>query len=637
MANHSLLAYFTQELEFLKQESVRFANAHPDAAMALGIKTDGIDDPEYMRLIESVAFLNGRLQQQLAQNYPDLTQSLLDLLYPDYSRALPSFSRVDFQVKEGTKTRHQIPKQTEFELTDLDGKVYSFMSCQTLDLLPCLIADVRVVYPPFDFEKPLGAERADAMIEIRIQTTHGDVDFSQLEIDELTIYLKGENAQILSLCDVFLHATQQVSLQTDRERLILGKHCISPIGFDDDSRILPSESKSFTALSLVKEFFAYPEKHYGFKIDLSTAQQMFSGQEIQLQFYVKDLSAEFAHRISVECFSLFVGQILNLYSQVLEPIAIDFRKNQYPIRVEADPESSKRLYKITHITDITDRETFTVPGLYQEKYAYFDDANLTRYSKNKTPNQIKINSNHPVQAVSHLRWQCTRARYAQEQGLYELKVAALMQGNTASGSPNENGEKKGSDCSHRERIWQMDALVMDQLNAAMLTTNSPIALIDNISMPADLILLQRPTPLIHGLTQANGEWNLLSHLHLNYQTIFEHSDSVKSLQSLFALYTSGYQSRFQTFIDAIQQLDSTPIVAPIRVGNHTCFVYGTQIQVILSKNKIQHGLALFSHFLDAFFSYFTGSNSFSQLSVYLESQDDLYLAFPRRNGCKQII
>ena len=77
--SNSLLSYFEQELRFIRNEATQFAERHPGAARALSIRKDSIDDPQIARLIESVALMNGKLQQRLDDSYPELTESLVYL------------------------------------------------------------------------------------------------------------------------------------------------------------------------------------------------------------------------------------------------------------------------------------------------------------------------------------------------------------------------------------------------------------------------------------------------------------------------------------------------------------------------------------------------------------------------------
>lgn len=98
--SESLLNYFEQELAFIRKDAGEFARRHAGVAKTLGINGDGIDDPQVTRLIESFAFMNAKLQQRLDDNFPQLTDSLLQLLFPHFTRPIPSYSLVKMQPHE---------------------------------------------------------------------------------------------------------------------------------------------------------------------------------------------------------------------------------------------------------------------------------------------------------------------------------------------------------------------------------------------------------------------------------------------------------------------------------------------------------------------------------------------------------
>ena len=167
----SLLSYFEQELRFIRDEATQFSARHPGAARAIGIRKDSIDDPQIARLVESVALLNGRLQQRLDDSFPELTESLVSLLFPHYLRPVPSYTVLDFDIAPDASAVHRVPAGTEFELADEQGNSAIFCSTQNVELLPVSIRSAEVAFAPFELNKPLGAENAKAMIELTIAAT----------------------------------------------------------------------------------------------------------------------------------------------------------------------------------------------------------------------------------------------------------------------------------------------------------------------------------------------------------------------------------------------------------------------------------------------------------------------------------
>ena len=75
----SLLPYFNQELNAVRQLAAEFARTHPKVAGRLRLSPDTVDDPHVARLLDGVAFLSARVHARLDDDFPELTLSLIHL------------------------------------------------------------------------------------------------------------------------------------------------------------------------------------------------------------------------------------------------------------------------------------------------------------------------------------------------------------------------------------------------------------------------------------------------------------------------------------------------------------------------------------------------------------------------------
>src|SRR6187551_176193 len=87
-----------------------FAEKHPKIAGRLRLTKDAVDDPHVARLLEGVAFLGARVQHRLDDEFPELTDALLSVLYPHYLAPLPSMSIIQFELDAA---RGALPKGFE--------------------------------------------------------------------------------------------------------------------------------------------------------------------------------------------------------------------------------------------------------------------------------------------------------------------------------------------------------------------------------------------------------------------------------------------------------------------------------------------------------------------------------------------
>ena len=93
-----LLLYYERELTFLRQMGAEFAAKYPKIASRLVLEPDKCEDPHVERLLEAFAFLAARVHLKIDDEFPEITEALLSIVYPHYIRPIPSMSVVQFQV-----------------------------------------------------------------------------------------------------------------------------------------------------------------------------------------------------------------------------------------------------------------------------------------------------------------------------------------------------------------------------------------------------------------------------------------------------------------------------------------------------------------------------------------------------------
>src|SRR5713226_7657252 len=102
-----LLTYYEQELNFLRQMGAEFAAQYPKIAGRLLLEPNRCEDPHVERLIQAFALLAARIRNKLEDEFPELTDALLQVLYPHYLTPLPLFSIVQFVI-DGQRQAHQV-------------------------------------------------------------------------------------------------------------------------------------------------------------------------------------------------------------------------------------------------------------------------------------------------------------------------------------------------------------------------------------------------------------------------------------------------------------------------------------------------------------------------------------------------
>ncbi|RPJ11367.1 MAG: type VI secretion system baseplate subunit TssF, partial [Deltaproteobacteria bacterium] len=91
-----ILNYYERELTFIRELGVEFAKKYPKIAGRLLLEPDKCEDPHTERLIEAFAFISGRIHKKIDDDFPELTEALLNVLYPHYINPIPPVSIVRF-------------------------------------------------------------------------------------------------------------------------------------------------------------------------------------------------------------------------------------------------------------------------------------------------------------------------------------------------------------------------------------------------------------------------------------------------------------------------------------------------------------------------------------------------------------
>ena len=76
----ALKDFFRDELNYLRAQGKEFARHNPKLARTLG---EQASDPDVERLQEGFAFLTAKLRQKIEDDFPELTHSMIQLLWPN--------------------------------------------------------------------------------------------------------------------------------------------------------------------------------------------------------------------------------------------------------------------------------------------------------------------------------------------------------------------------------------------------------------------------------------------------------------------------------------------------------------------------------------------------------------------------
>ncbi len=90
--------YYREELDYLRIHGQQFSKAHPEIASLLDFGATPDEDPFVRRLVEACAFLTSRIRLKLDDDFPRISEAMLEQLLPIVLRPTPAFSVAQFRL-----------------------------------------------------------------------------------------------------------------------------------------------------------------------------------------------------------------------------------------------------------------------------------------------------------------------------------------------------------------------------------------------------------------------------------------------------------------------------------------------------------------------------------------------------------
>src|SRR3979409_653691 len=194
-----LLPYYDRELNALRRLAGEFATARPKIAGRLRLAPDVVDDPHVARLLEGVAFLAARVHHRLDDEFPELTDALLGMLYPHYLAPVPSCMVARLDCMPDLQTPAARPGGTEFDTEQVRGEALRYRTTAPVTLWPIEVENIRLTGLPIIAPANPPATRAVAALRITLKCLMPDMTFAQLGVDRLRFFLQGPSNQTLPL------------------------------------------------------------------------------------------------------------------------------------------------------------------------------------------------------------------------------------------------------------------------------------------------------------------------------------------------------------------------------------------------------------------------------------------------------
>jgi len=330
-----LLLYYERELSFLREMGAEFAEKYPKIASRLLLEpSKESEDPHVERLLEAFAFLAARVHLKLDDDFPEITEALLGIVYPHLIRPVPSMSIVEFQVdlEQGKLTTGlPIPRDTMLYSRPVAGVPCKFRTCFHTTLWPISVTGAEWKTP--DRLKP-AIRAADSPFALRLEmASTPDAPLPNLGAEFLRFHLFGESSLIHSLYELLCCKLTRIVVRDPNNARIpavtLPASALRPVGFSEDEAMIPYPRRSFLGYRILQEFFALPAKYLF--VDITGLKEVWNAgfkNHVELIFLFSGAGDEERRQrleigIAPRIFRLGCVPIINLFPQSAEPILLD--------------------------------------------------------------------------------------------------------------------------------------------------------------------------------------------------------------------------------------------------------------------------------------------------------------------------
>jgi type VI secretion system protein ImpG len=609
-----LLLYYERELAFLRQMGAEFAGKYPKIASRLQLEQDKCEDPHVERMVEAFAFLAGRVHLKIDDEFPEITESLLSILYPHYLRPIPSMSVAEFQVDSeqvSPETGLKLDRGSVLNSRPVNGVPCKFRTCYDLTFWPVEVAEA-------DFKTPDRLQPAikfsDAVAAARIDLRcTGDVTFSNLALNSLRFYLSGESGMVHSLYELLCNNCIQIIVRDPKPRskvqpIYLPPDALRPVGFAEDEGVLPYPRRSFVGYRLLQEYFCFPQKY--FFLDIMGLDQVCRGgfgQRAELilllsQFERSDRRQMLELGVTSKTFRLGCSPIVNLFAQVAEPILLDHTRYEYQVVPDVSRRKATEVFEVTEVLSVNpqSQEILNFEPLYSYHHALGKSKVQAFWRGARRPSGLRDDEGTEV----------------------FLSLVDLSQRPVR---PNVDTLMVRTLCTNRDIPARLP--FGNELGDFELEGTVPLKRI---------VALLKPTDTVRPPMAKDSLWRLISQLSLNYLSLVDGGRD--ALQEILRLYNFTGSTYSEKHIEGLVSLNSRRHYARVLSEDGMAFARGTQVEMEFDEDQfVGSGVYLFAAVLECFLGLYVSMNSFSQLRAKTRQRKEILRQWPPRAGRKILL
>lgn len=600
-----MLDYYQQEMMYLQRAGAQFSAQYPKIAQNLNMSATGSSDPHVARLLESFAFLTGRLQKELDNRYIQFTNTLLGVLYPQFVAPFPSAAIASFRLSPhlGKSTAgYPVPRGTALFTEAQEKKICRFQTAYPVELWPFDVSTAQIInvdQSPF----PPNLVKTQWILQLRIERYDGKM--SELDPSSLRFFLSGDSFTTQCLYDSILaylpDTPTPVFIKADKTDGFtqLPDGSIVPVGFGEDESLIPYPHKALDAYRLLHEFFVFPDK---FKfLDIKNFSTVGADHYVDIYIPLADRSRADKFHINERHFVLGCTPIINLFSKISEPIDLNYQSVSYQVVGDQRNEDSTEIHTILKVVAAVSG------GKETEVFAPY------------------FSYDYDVEAQDNgLFWHSTRSPSAIPDVSGTEVFLSFVDYNFSPKNPSNQIIYAYTLCTNRDLPLYIPA-------GGALQVEGEIP-------PASITCLSRPTPPIPPSLDGESQWRVISQLSLNHLSLSGNQQAILALKELLQLYSDFNKGKSHPEINELEDITYKPVMRRWGQDSWRGFIQGLSITLTIDEMPYSgQGGFMLASVLNEFFNLYVSLNSFTELTLISSQSDGIWKRWPAQIGSQPLL
>lgn len=587
--------YFRDELSFLKEQGRNYSDLRPHLSNFLNGKHT---DPDVERLLEGFAFLTSRLRAKVDDDFPELTHSMINLLWPNFIRPFPSMTIVEFTPLQdiiSTKKSMNSGLKLISEAFEDNARCH-FQTCRPISVYPIVRTGLSVTH-----------SRESSIIKIEFET-HGEISLSELQLDDLTFFLGESSYESQHLYLWMHHFLESVHVVISEEEFYnVDIQNVESVGWEKNEGVLPYPKNVYEGYRLLHEYLAFSDAFNFIRIkNLHRYLQSITGTKFTLNFKFKRPLPDDI-RITKEHLKIHCVPAINLFKHDADPIDLNGEQTEYKVFPSNRYPENYEIFSVDHVIGWDKGQAGKIRG-DERVYTAFESF------------QHEIERVNARQVLYYrLRTKDSRHAYG-----FDTHISFVRGDELAQVGLNETISISLT-CTNRELPL---SLGKGDIGASNESNEPEFVTITNIT---------EPTAPLHPVLDGTLLWTLISNLSLNYLSLLS-KDALKTIIRTYdfrALTDRQAEKISKMRIDeGIVRIDTKPIDRIFK----GMVVRGVQSVLTLDQEAFasEGDLYLFARVLSRFFSLYASINSFHDLVVINQTNNERY-EFQTQIGSQPII